>query len=115
MIMKCPECGFEQKNVLYDETMGAVFVSRDSGRGFPMAWPAVLGLKKYAGCVEFGLGGYDSPEGDDANTALVLSDSECNKVFFDSPAAGEAWLVTPCDKNSYWWERVDECITLSEE
>ena len=114
--MKCPECGFEAKSVLYDARLGAMFVVKDSNTEIPIAWPAALGLRKYARCIEFGIGELNGPQSDSKNDwgAVVLLDNDaCETVFFGEPEQGEAWLVTP-GKGYYNWERVDEYIDFTE-
>ncbi len=115
--MKCPKCGCESKLMesLFDETSGAVFVSRDSDDSYVRVWPAITGIKKYSGCVEFGTGLGDEPlaEGDSSDLFFAQAKHECERVYYDFPEQETAWLVKPGKKvGTYEWERVDEKLML---
>lgn len=115
--MKCPECGFQPVETIKSEVAGAVYISRDSGGGGVWVSPALFGLRKWEGCVEFG-SGYDNDkfiDGDD-DYRLHFSSDECKALYYDyPPLAGTAWLVTP-HKNGvdYEWEQVDQLIEFTD-
>ena len=93
---------------LFDETPGAVFVIKNTGYNDICMWPAVLGIRKWRGCVYFGRAR------DKYGNCLWLTNCTCDRVYGDHPARGEAWLVKPDGK--YWlWERVDDQIGFSKD
>ena len=113
--MNCPNCGEEIRTDLYDDTAGAVFASMDSDDCCVRVWPAMFGVKKYEGCVEFGQGNSDRPHSSssaDDSESISLSIKECKLFLLDCPKEDTAWFVKP-HKDSYEWERVDEQIGFS--
>jgi len=113
--MNCPHCKKEIRMDLYNDTPGAVFVACDTNETC-FAWPAIFGIKKYEGCIEFGRGVDTVPLHGSAifarGGALSCDDDECMAFFGDIPHEGEAWLVKSTSKG--WdWERVDDQIEFS--
>ena len=114
--MKCPHCKKEIGESLHDNTPGAVFVTKDTGNDHSFVWPAILGLKKYRGCVEFGPATDDHPAHNssyDDGTSMKLNDKECDNIYGEHPCCGDAWLVKPCG-DEWLWEHVDTNIMFSE-
>ncbi len=112
--MKCPNCQKEVPEVVECDTVGAMFIVKDSEE-FIFVWPAIWGLKKYEGCVMFGRGidnGYLDAM-DENPFCLTLSENGIKEVYYDCPGKEEAWLVRPKGKD-WEWERVDETITFSD-
>jgi len=113
--MKRPHCKEEIAKDLYDDTSGAVFIALDSSGVGAWVWPAIWGIRKYEGCVEFGRGFDRQPFNDGCDESIInwMSDAECNVVYYrKKPKAGEAWLVKPL-KDGYEWERVDKQIVFT--
>ncbi len=110
--MICPNCKEEIRQGHCDDTPGAVYVSLDSGNHNPYAWPAMRGIKKYKGCVQFGRGCDDvCMDMADDSDCMCMYPKGCDEVYYDHPKAGEAWLVKPKGQD---WERVDDQIEFSE-
>jgi hypothetical protein len=110
-------------DVIKSNVSGAVFIHRDTSkydRRCVYVTPAVIGLKKYAGCTEFGPGDtnhtsrYWRKKGFKGRTIIALTPKECDKIYFDIPDKAEAWLVTPHGKaQGYLWTPVTDEIGFS--
>lgn len=104
---------------MVDHTQGAVYVSRNTIGDKACIWPAGLGISKREGCVEF-IRASDQTNFRDAENvsgwSCLLSDNECDEIYFDHPGKEEAWLVLP-HKNGkdYHWIQVDHKLELLEE
>lgn len=115
--MKCNHCGKEVKVIkkFFSDAIGGFIVVRnsDDDKGAAM-WPAIYGVKKYHGCVEFGRA-IDGCSWDDADDEATISmfKGECEAIFYDYPKIETAWLVTPA-KDGYDWERIDDQIEFSD-
>ena len=109
------------------DMLGAVIIAKNSNRPFSFVTPAALGLSKYERCVQFGISGTIEPMDDDdgdvyddlygaSNFTTRFSDEMCDKVYYDHPKQGEAWLVYPTKNGKNWqWVRIDHKIRLIEE
>ena len=114
--MECNHC-HKQVTIVKEyrsNKIGAMIVAADT-QGRIGVWPAMHGLKKYEGCVEFA----DTKSGATylgsmfANgLAVKLTEESCLNLYFDVPEEGTAWLVTP-GKDGYSWIRIDEKIEFS--
>jgi hypothetical protein len=121
--MKCPHCSkkFEEVFMLDNGTPGALFIVNDDSVGV-VAWPALLGLKKYRGCVEFGLGGEDhciddhiDSKGSCASVFGFPNEDSCENLYGWTPPDSTAWLVTPGTKaGEYIWDEVTDKIAFSD-
>lgn len=115
--MKCNHCGKEMKQVfsIRDETPGALYIVNCDAVAI-CAFPADLGLTKFEGCVEFGIGSGDKLEfildDDRHNSIMSLRDQDCMERYFDKPGKQEAWLVIP-KGDKYEWTDVSDDICFS--
>ena len=105
-------------DVFSSDIPGAVLISMDSDNFEANIVPAVVGVKTYIGCIEFGRGDnnetYDYEGRDDE--AMALYPTDCEKIYFGIPQAGTAWLVVPRpDKGDYVWHRVDHMLKFQNE
>ena len=99
---------------MFCDKPGAVFVARPT-RSAIITWPAVFGIQKHDGCVEFhfkSYRGYGSKLWSNSSYhGTLMSDRDCLTAFYDCPEEEEAWLVTPKGKD-WLWERVDGQLKL---
>jgi len=97
------------KKAIFNDTPGAMFISRDTNYTSVYTWSALRGIEKQNGCVRFmpvkkGPRRYYSD-------ILHLNPEQCKSTYYDYPEEEEAWLVTPKGKD-FLWERVDEQLKL---
>ena len=109
------------------DLLGAVIIAKNSDRDTSFVMPTSLGIKKYEGCIEFGIKDADIPTeywdgdiGDElqglCNYITRFSDEMCDKVYYDHPEQGEAWLVSPTKNGKDWqWVQIDHKIALISE
>ena len=104
------------KRQIFSDILGAMFIARDSGQGMSAhVWPACLGIKKYAGCIQYKAAIKSGPEYCESPAvvgfAMIASLKHCRLAYYDFPRGKEAWLVTPQGKH-WLWERIDEDLEL---
>ncbi len=106
----------ELLSVFKSEIPGAMIISRNSYLFDCYVTPAILGIKTYIGCVEFGPG--DDHESYDqcgyVGNWFTTSQQECKAIYFDVPQDGTAWLVVP-KENHYEWQRIDHLLRFQNE
>lgn len=110
-------------NKIQSSISGAVFIHKDTkkfDRRCIYVTPAIIGIKKYSGCVEFGpadsshTSRYHRKKGIKGRTIIALTPKECEKIYFDCPDKEQAWLVTPHGKaQGYLWTPVTDEIGFS--
>ncbi len=96
------------------DVLGAMYVSRDTGGNGVRVWPAIQGIKKYYGCVAYGLGTSNITQASKCKcyNSMNLNKSECIEWYYDYPGGSQAWLVIPNGKD-WLWTRVDYLIGFS--
>ncbi len=96
----------KDKKVISCDVSGAMFICKSTGINFLRVFPALVGLTKKRGCVEFW------PARKDRYRYWNIGQSFCKKIYYDKCPANQAWLVVPSGKD-YDWYRVDHLIDFS--
>ena len=90
----------------FSDVPGAVFVSRATD-GWCSTSPAMMGIKKVHGCVDF-----EICMKTEFDVRAWFTSIECEKIYYDEPNEEEAWLVLP-DGTGCEWIRIDDQIDFS--
>jgi hypothetical protein len=81
--------------------MQGVYVTRGSYGAYCQVWPAIVGVRKFHGCVVWGAAWKSTSythflfkRSDSWRRAAIMSKSECRKRFGFYPRPGTAWWVS---------------------
>ena len=105
------------KKEIFSNKSDAWFVSRQTNSAFIKYWPAIMGITKWEGCVEFRSALRDTYAGSlpDCQDAGDFIEHYCKQMFGDCPEAEEAYLVYPCGTKHWTWERIDTKLELQQD
>ncbi len=89
------------------------YVTRDTGSDRIKVWDSAIGIRKFTGCVQYGIASRSgfADDGADENFDMIMSVKHCRNTFGFAPEPEEAWLV---DGNKQTIERVDQDMAFSD-